>query len=59
MVVERIAGDGQRFVGAPEQLGRDLLAVDLEREFSVDRSGIAAGQTPDAAAGRRDGVTSE
>ena len=33
--VERVAGDRQRLVGAPEQLGCDLLAVDLQREFPI------------------------
>ena len=49
--VEPIAGDGQRFWGAAEQFCGDLLAVDLQREFSVDRIGIVARQTPDPAAG--------
>ena len=33
--VERIAADGQCFVGAAEQLNSDFFAVDQEREFPV------------------------
>ena len=33
--VERGAGDGQRLIGVPEQLGRNLLAVDLQRELAI------------------------
>ena len=53
--VEPIAGDGQRFVGAPEQLRGNLLAVDLQREFSVQVSPLANPQIRQPAP---DGVTS-
>src|SRR5262249_38401146 len=42
--IERGAGDRKRLVRAPEQLGRDRLAVDLERELAV--KGIAVCKTP-------------
>ena len=35
--IERVAGDRQCFIGAPEQLSRDLLAVYVQRELGVDR----------------------
>ena len=55
--VEPIAGHGQRFGGAPEQLCGNRLAVDLEREFSVDRIGIVAVK-PQIRQPSPDGVTS-
>src|SRR5262249_56025647 len=35
--IEPIAGDRQCFIGAPEQLSRNLLAVHVQRELGVDR----------------------
>ena len=50
--VELIAGNGQCFVGAAEQLDSDFFAVDHQREFPVQAM-AAVCQTPNAAAGCR------
>src|SRR5262245_33838902 len=47
--VELGAGNGERFVGAPEQLGSDRLVVDDEIKLAVQL--LAAGQAPDPTAG--------
>jgi hypothetical protein len=47
--VEPIAGDGQCFWSAPEQLRGNLLAADLKCEFSIDRIGAVASPPPDSA----------
>ena len=40
--IECVAGDRQRLVGAPEQLGRNLFAVDLQREFTIQSGSPSA-----------------
>ena len=47
--IERIAGDGQRLVGAPKQLGGDRLVIDHQVELAVQLH--PAGQSPDTATG--------
>src|SRR2546426_6329565 len=51
--IELVAGNRQRLMSVPEQLSSDLLAINHEREFSVQA--VAIRQPPDAnaATGRR------
>ena len=55
--VELVAGDGQRFVGAAEQLDSDFFAVDLQREFLVQARLLFV--RPQMRQPVPDGVTSE
>ena len=54
--IERGAGDGQRLIGAPEQLGRNLFAVDSNVNLRFNGSPFAIPQIRQPSP---DGVTSE
>src|SRR5262245_10789682 len=44
--IKRVAGDGQRLVCFSKQFSRNILPLDLQREFAIER--IAVSDTPDA-----------
>ena len=53
--IERVAGDGQRFIRAPEQLCSNILVINLQREFTIEQIAVSNApiRTPSP-----DGVTS-